>query len=89
MKKASKAVPDAADELRPEYAFDYTKAKANPYAARLKGRTVAVVLEPDVAAAFPSSGLSTGNCARLSPRCRGAPGSASLLEHEAVERGVE
>ena len=55
MKKASKAVPDAANELRPEYAFDYTKAKANPYAARLKGRTVAVVLEPDVAAAFPSS----------------------------------
>lgn len=56
MKKASKALPDAADELRPEYAFDYIKAKANPYAARLKGRTVAVVLEPDVAAAFPSSG---------------------------------
>jgi len=55
MKKASKAVPDAADDLRPEYAFDYTKVKPNPYAARLKGRTVAVVLEPDVAAAFPSS----------------------------------
>jgi len=55
MKKASKTVPDSADDLRPEYAFDYTKAKPNPYAARLKGRTVAVVLEPDVAAAFPSS----------------------------------
>jgi hypothetical protein len=55
MKKASKAVPDAADDLRPEYAFDYAKARPNPYAARLKGRTVAVVLEPDVAAAFPSS----------------------------------
>ena len=40
MKKASKAVPDASDDLRPEYAFDYTKAKPNPYAARLKGRTV-------------------------------------------------
>ena len=55
MKKASKPVRDASDELRREYAFDYSKAKANPYAARLKGRTVAVVLEPDVAAAFPSS----------------------------------
>jgi len=55
MKRASKAVRDSSDELRPEYVFDYTKAKANPYAARLKGRTVAVVLEPDVAAAFPSS----------------------------------
>jgi hypothetical protein len=35
--------------------FDYSKANKNPYAERLKGRTVAVVLEPDVAAAFPSS----------------------------------
>jgi hypothetical protein len=55
MKRASKAVRDSSDELRPEYVFDYSKAKANPYAARLKGRTVAVVLEPDVAAAFPTS----------------------------------
>lgn len=55
MKRASKAVRDSSDELKPEYVLDYSKAKANPYAARLKGRTVAVVLEPDVAAAFPSS----------------------------------
>jgi len=55
MKRATRRVPDSADDLRPEYSFDYTKAKANPYAARLQGRTVAVVLEPDVAAAFPSS----------------------------------
>jgi len=43
------------EDLRCEYAFDYSKAKKNPYAARLRGRTVAVVLEPDVAAAFPDS----------------------------------
>jgi hypothetical protein len=55
MKKASKPVRDVAEDLRPEYSFDYFKAKNNPYAARLKGRTVAVVLEPDVAAAFPTS----------------------------------
>jgi hypothetical protein len=55
MKKASKKVRDAADDLRPEYTFDYAKARPNPYAERLKGRTVAVVLEPDVAAAFPDS----------------------------------
>jgi hypothetical protein len=55
MKRANKKVPESADDLRPEYAFDYAKAKPNPYAARLQGRTVAVVLEPDVAAAFPSS----------------------------------
>ena len=55
MKKASKPARNASDDLRPEYVFDYSKAKANPYAAQLKGRTVAVVLEPDVAAAFPNS----------------------------------
>jgi hypothetical protein len=55
MKRANKNVSDSSDDLRPEYVFDYSKARANPYAARLKGRTVAVVLEPDVAAAFPNS----------------------------------
>jgi len=55
MKKARRATRKPSDELRPEYDFDYSKAKPNPYAARLKGRTVAVVLEPDVAAAFPTS----------------------------------
>jgi hypothetical protein len=55
MKTASKTLPDVPEDLRSEYAFDYSKAKKNPYAERLKGRTVAVVLEPDVAAAFPSS----------------------------------
>jgi hypothetical protein len=55
MKRARKPVRSSSDDLRPEYSFDYSKAKKNPYAARLKGRTVAVVLDPDVAAAFPSS----------------------------------
>jgi hypothetical protein len=55
MKRAGKPVPSPSDELRPEYAFDYSKARPNAYAARFKGRTVAVVLEPDVAAAFPDS----------------------------------
>jgi len=31
--------------VRPEYAFDFAKAKPNPYVARLDGWTVAVVLE--------------------------------------------
>jgi hypothetical protein len=55
MKRASRTVRSSADDLRPEYTFDYAKARPNPYAERLKGRTVLVVLEPDVAAAFPDS----------------------------------
>jgi len=57
MKKASRVSDAASDDLRPEYDFDYSKAKPNPYAARLKGRIVTVVLDPDVARAFPTSEL--------------------------------
>ena len=55
MRKPSSAASGASDELRPEYRFDYSKARPNPYAARLKGKAVAVVLDAEVAAAFPTS----------------------------------
>jgi len=55
MKRTRKAPPAGADDLRPQYDFDYAKAKPNPYAARLKGSTVAVVLDPDLAEVFPTS----------------------------------
>ena len=55
MKKASGKKRDSTDDLRAEYDFDYRKARPNPYAARLKGRAVAVVLDPDLAEAFPTS----------------------------------
>src|SRR5207244_12875491 len=55
MRKPSRAVSEGSDELRPEYRFDYSKARPNPYAARLKGKAVAVVLDAEVAAAFPTS----------------------------------
>lgn len=47
---------DSADELRPEYDFDYAKAVRGKYYRRLlkEGSNVAV-LEPDVARAFPNS----------------------------------
>lgn len=43
------------EELSSEYRFDYSKAKPNRFAARMSGSTIAVVLEPDVAAVFKSS----------------------------------
>lgn len=55
MKKTNRSQQPVADELRPEYDFDYSKARPNPYAALLKGQTIAVILAPDVAAAFPTS----------------------------------
>src|SRR5262245_14982622 len=55
MKKHAKPPSADSDELRPEYRFDYSKARPNPYADRLKGKALAVVLDPEVAAAFPTS----------------------------------
>ena len=55
MRKPTSAVSEGSDELRPEYRFDYAKARPNVYAARLKGKAVAVVLDAEVAAAFPTS----------------------------------
>jgi hypothetical protein len=43
------------DELRSEYRFDYSKSKPNRFAAQMSEGTVAIVLEPDVAAVFKSS----------------------------------
>ena len=41
--------------MRDEYQFDYSRAKPNRFASRMKQPIVAVVLEPDVAAVFDSS----------------------------------
>jgi hypothetical protein len=56
MKKTRKrtSAPRAAD-LRAEYAFDYTRARKNRFAAKVSRRTVAVVLAPDVAEVFDTS----------------------------------
>lgn len=44
------------DEMRPEYDFDYSKAVRGKYYRRLlKEGTNVVVLEPDIAKAFPTS----------------------------------
>ena len=42
-------------DIRTEYQFDYRKARPNRFAALMKGSTVAVVLDPDVASVFQTS----------------------------------
>ena len=59
MKKGSpikrKATSQAdADEILPEY--DFSRSAPNKYASRYAAGSAVVVLDPDVAAAFPSSG---------------------------------
>jgi len=58
-KKKTRAKRNAAgqtgiDEILPEY--DFSRASRNKYASRYAAGSTVVVLEPDVAAAFPSSG---------------------------------
>ena len=56
MKKTS--IPKKAkgkEHLLREYRFDYSKAKPNRFAAEMPVETIAVVLEPDVAAVFKLS----------------------------------
>jgi hypothetical protein len=43
-----------ADEILPEY--DFRKSQRNPYASRYAVGSSVVVLEPDVAAVFPTAG---------------------------------
>jgi hypothetical protein len=42
-------------EMRPEYRFDYGKARPNRFAGGFPAGAVAVVLDPDVASVFGSS----------------------------------
>jgi hypothetical protein len=42
------------NETLPEY--DFSRARSNKYASRYAADSIVVVLEPDVAAAFPSAG---------------------------------
>jgi hypothetical protein len=54
MKKAAKK--RKRDDLRPEYEFDYSQSRPNRFASRrLRGKVVAVVLDPDVARVFDST----------------------------------
>src|SRR5215510_16318458 len=55
MRKRNRKVGKGVDDLRPEYRFDYAASRPNPYAKALSGRQIAVVLDADVAAAFPTS----------------------------------
>jgi hypothetical protein len=54
MKKTRTAnqAPERENDLLPEYHFDYSKARPNRFAARLRRGSRAVVLDPDVAAVF-------------------------------------
>jgi len=54
MKKApvSDAPSDPADDMQPEYHFDYRNARPNRFAQPIEDGSLVVVLEPDIAHVF-------------------------------------
>ena len=57
MKKTStsKSREKRHEDMRPEYDFDYTKAKPNRFAGRIAKDHVVVVLDPEVSKVFSDS----------------------------------
>lgn len=54
MKKTSSRRRPKREEMRREYQFDYRKSRPNRFAPLMKGGTVAIMLDPDVASVFRS-----------------------------------
>ena len=54
MKKTSETNSHKVNEMATEYRFDYSKAKPNRFAARMKDKPLIVIIEPDVAKVFKS-----------------------------------
>jgi hypothetical protein len=54
-KTPSDQIQNSEDELLAEYHFDYQRAKPNRFAAHSKTQKLTVVLDSDVAQAFPTS----------------------------------
>ena len=40
------------DELKPEYSFDYAKARPNPFAGKIDDERIVVLLDADVSKVF-------------------------------------
>ena len=69
MKKTptSKTIKTQSDDLRAEYRFDYSKAKPNRFASRMKDAPLVAVIDPDVAKVFTTTEqVNTALCALIS-----------------------
>ena len=72
---------DKADELRKHYNFDYAKAKPNRFASRFSEESVAVVLDPDVAAVFTTSETANQALRVLITTLENIAGTPDLIEN--------
>ena len=56
MKKTQKTKTRKVEEMASEYRFDYSKAKPNRFAKKMKAEPLVVLIEPDVAKVFTTAG---------------------------------
>ena len=77
--------PELSDDLRPEYDFDFSKGERGRYYKRLlKEGSNNVLLEPDVAKAFPNSAAVNDTLRAVIELFRS---STSLTPRSTVTRG--
>ena len=50
--RAPRPTTAASDDVRPEYRFDYRKARPNRFAARMGQTPMVVLVDPDIAEVF-------------------------------------
>jgi hypothetical protein len=55
MKKTPVTKPRKVADMEKEYRFDYSKAKPNRFASRMKDSPLVAVIDPDVAKVFTTS----------------------------------
>jgi hypothetical protein len=53
--KVSDLRASASEDLRPEYEFDYSKARTNRFAPQVDAQRVVVALDPDVSKVFTTA----------------------------------
>ena len=79
--------PELEDDLRPEYDFDFSKGERGRYYKRLlKEGSNVVVLEPEIAAAFPDSAAVNGALRSLLEIARLSEGLAGRSTGRAKKR---
>jgi len=55
MKKTQKNKTRKVEEMASEYRFDYSKAKPNRFAKKMKAEPLVVLIEPDIAKVFTTA----------------------------------
>lgn len=68
------------DDLQDHYDFDYSKAKPNRFAERIHQESITIMLDPDVAAIFPTSESVNETLRTLMAALQNMPSTASKQE---------